>query len=271
MPSKIKLHDQKNDIITEILITINNDNFYSDIFFEIKCYHAKKQIDILQLNPSFQILIQNLYSEYVQTFLLMIELVQGYPDFNAIKRVFYKIANFFKLNYQLLKEFKFKMQFVFLESKLLNIYTVNGYNSVTLNRTVIKSLDRVILIPSHVIVPIHFHNLNVKLIEYIVQNRKRLLLKILGTGIEVLVPFVRFSFVIISIVQFVIFLPSWSPVGLSGLNVTSFVDLYNAFILPNLSNIALSIGLPIIIYLAIPKLIQKFILWRVSKLLGTTQ
>ena len=122
--------------------------------------------------------------------------------------------------------------------------------------------------PSHVKVnainSIFFHNLNVKLIEYVVQNRKRLLLKMLGTGIDFLVTFVRFTFIIISIVQFVIVLHSRQQVGLTGLNV------YNAFILPNLS-IILSIGLPVIIYLAIPKLIQKFISWRISKLIGTTQ
>ena len=163
------------------------------------------------------------------------------------------------------------MQFIFLESKLLNIYTVNGYDSITLNRTIIKSLDRVFVMPSHVKVnainSIFFHNLNVKLIEYVVQNRKRLLLKMLGTGIDFLVTFVRFTFIIISIVQFVIVLHSRKPVGLTGLNV---INVYNAFILPNLS-IILSIGLPVIIYLAIPKLIQKFISWRISKLIGTTQ
>ena len=278
LPSKIKFLDEKNDIIIEILITINNYNFSNDIFFEIRCYQAKNQIDILDLNPSFQILIQSLYIQYVQKFLLVIESVQGYPDNSGTERIFHKITNFLKLNYQLLltfvKEFRFKMQFIFLESKLLNIYTVNGYDSITLNRTIIKSLDRVFVMPSHVKVnainSILFHNLNVKLIEYVVQNRKRLLLKMLGTGIDFLVTFVRFIFIIISLVQFVIVLHSRQPVGLTGLNVTSLMDVYNTFILPNLS-IILSIGLPIIIYLAIPKLIQKFISWRVSKLIGTTQ
>ena len=160
------------------------------------------------------------------------------------------------------------MQFILLESKLLNIYTVNGYDSITLNRTIIKLIELVFVMPSHVKVnainSIFFHNLNVKLIEYVVQNRKRLLLKMLGTGIDFLVTFVRFTFIIISIVQFVIVLHSREQVGLTGLNV------YNAFILPNLS-IILSIGLPVVIYLAIPKLIQKFISWRISKLIGTTQ
>lgn len=272
LPSKIKFLDEKNDLKIEILITINNYNFSNDIFFEIRCYQAKNKIDILDLNPTFQILIQSLYIQYVQKFLLVIESVQGYPDNSRTERIFHKISNFLKLNYQLLltfvKEFSFKMQFIFLESKLLNIYTVNGYDSITLNRTIIKSLDRVFVMPSHVKVnainSIFFHNLNVKLIEYVVQNRKRLLLKMLGTGIDFLVTFVRFTFIIISIVQFVIVLHSRQQVGLTGLNV------YNAFILPNLS-IILSIGLPVIIYLAIPKLIQKFISWRISKLIGTTQ
>lgn len=247
-PSQIKFHDSKTNNTIEIHITENNNN--NDINFNIKFYKNNNQINLAQLNRSSNLFFQNQYYDYIEHLLPMQVILapnsQKVPNLQKkLMEIFQSMVSFFKLSWKLINEFRIKPLLTY-PFTLLNIYSIDGYNNTLVSRTVMRSSDKINIISNSNVDIINnflmFHTLNVRLSDYIFQNRTRLILKMFSLGTRFFITFMRIYLFIIGTIVNTTFLSS----------ALSQVKPIDSIILPNLPLIIFNIVIPII-WLLVPE------------------
>jgi hypothetical protein len=260
-PSQIKFSDPQKNHTIEILIFAHTNN---EINFNIKVYANNKQINTVNLNQSSLIFFQKQYSQYIkQVSTLKIML----PD-NLQKKVnlFSQISSFFKLSWKLINQFEIQ-PILFYPFTLLDVYSIDDYNKNIVSRTIMRSFDKINVINNSYIdkkkILLEIHNLNVALVDIIVQNRIKLILKLFTLGTRFFIRFVRiYLFLFGALFNIIFFLnvnPQISDINLST-KIFEFIRSNESIVLPIIVNAIISI-----IWFLLPKIIRKIITMRLQK------
>ncbi|HSF51167.1 MAG TPA: hypothetical protein VLA74_10445 [Nitrososphaeraceae archaeon] len=260
-PSQIKFSDPQTNNTIEILIFAHTNN---EINFNIKVYANNKQINTVNLNQSSLIFFQKQYSQYIkQVSTLKIML----PD-NLKNKVnfFSEISSFFKLSWKFINQFEIQ-PILFYPFTLLDVYSIDDYNKNIVSRTIMRSFDKINVINNSYIdkkkILLEIHNLNVALVDIIVQNRIKLILKMFTLGTRFFIRFVRiYLFIFGALFNIIFFLnenPQISDINLST-KIFEFIRSNESIVLPIIVNAIISI-----IWFLLPRIIRKIITMRLQK------
>lgn len=261
-PTQIKFSDSKSNNTIEILISVPHNN---EINFNIKSYKNKNQINIIQLDKYSILFFKNQYYQYIKQ-LLSMERISVSNSQKKYSEFVQNIFSFFKIVPKLINEYKIHPILFFYPFTLLNIYSIDGYDNNIVSRTIMKSLDKIIIINSSYLDKAHIlleiHNLNVLLIDSIFQNRIRLILRMFTLGTKFFIRIVRIYLFIIGIILnlalFITKIPQISEITLSEIILQNLGSLYDLIILPNLGFIIVNITISILWLLA-PRIISSII------------
>ena len=188
LPSKIEFNSKKDstNLIIEIYIDKKNDIIYS-----INFYKNNKILNTNYITNSSFIFLLDQYKLYIQNYLPFKENL----EISSYKKIIRYIKTNFKFIFRTLKEttiFKFIFRtlkettmnnqiLLFYLTGSVNIYTVNGFNKSGISRTIIRSFTKVNIISNEIYYSqnlkslIQLHNLNIKLFDFIIQNKLRLI------------------------------------------------------------------------------------------------
>jgi len=196
LPSRIEL-GAREDIKLVIDTTINKAN---DVVFSFNFYRENKLVDISALTNRTVLFFLMKFELYVQNFTPLSE------DSKELK--FQTLLKYGKVSLtqmgRIIKEINMhnKILFLYLTSSL-NIYTVNGFNNVTVSRTIIKSLDRINIVSSRVVnnekleLLTNLHKLNITLVNNILHSN----LSVFFGGLVTIITIVRIIMLMLWIIS----------------------------------------------------------------------
>jgi len=152
-------------------ITIVREN---DLEFSINFYQNGNIIDIEEVSePSLNLLMEK-FELYVSTF----RPTKGNQEQSKTKLTRNYITAHIKTVKNLLRRNRLNVKIIQLYlASSVNVDTVNGFNGTSISRTIIKSFNRINILPSRI--PhdrdstnlLKLHNLNIKLFDYVIQNK----------------------------------------------------------------------------------------------------
>jgi hypothetical protein len=157
-----------------IATRLNSNN---DIIFTFNFYKKNKKVNITEMS---NIHIQNFldkFSLYIEN-LSPLKQDPKIPKYKTLLRRS-KISLTLMKNIIKQSEMSHKILYLFIH-KSLDIYTVDGSNNASISRTIIRSFDRINIIPGEFInnknmeILMNLHNLNLTLFNYFIQNNMSL-------------------------------------------------------------------------------------------------
>jgi len=220
----------------------------NDIVFTFNFYKKNKKVDltdisnihILNFLDKFSVSVENL-SPFKQD--LKIPKIPKMPKITKIPK--YKtVLKHSKILLSLMKsiikqsDISRKILYLFI-NKSLNIYTVNGFNNVSISRTIVRSFDRINIISGEFInnknieFLMNLHNLNIALLNYFLQNNLSLIFHSLMVVITIVRIYILIAWILYNIGIFAI----------SGLSLYDPVNLLNSSLFYILNLVFLAVWL----------------------------
>jgi hypothetical protein len=182
-------------------------NKKNDVVFTFNFYKKNKKVDITDVTTRNILNFLDKFSLYVQN-LAPLKKDLKIPKYKTLlKRS--------KISLTLMKsiikqsDISRKILYLFINESL-NIYTVNGFNNVSVSRTIIRSFDRINIISSEVInnknmeILMNLHNLNITLFNYFLQNNLSLFFHSLMVAITIVRIGIMMVWIIYNVVIFAI-------------------------------------------------------------------
>jgi hypothetical protein len=238
--SKVELNGTED--LRLVVVTAMNKN-KNDIIFSFTFYKKKKKVDVAELTaPHISYLLEK-FNVYVQNLS---------PFKNELKLPIYKkLLNCSKISFTLMKNIfrqsnmNRKILYLYINGSL-NIYSENGFNNVSICRTIISSFDRINIISRELInnknweFLMNLHNSNMTLFNNFIQNN----LSLFFDSISVTITILRVVFIMVWIISNVII---FSIRGLSGIDPTVVFNT-SFFYIANLVLLTLWLFLPRIVF-----------------------
>src|SRR6188474_987185 len=220
--------DGTDDLRFVIDTKLNKNN---DLVFTFNFYKKNKKLDvmsmstlhILNLLDKFRICVENLAPFKQDLKIPQIPNIQKIPKYKALLK-------HSKISLSLMKsiikqsDISRKILYLFI-NKSLNIYTVNGFNNVSISRTFVRSFDRINIISGEYInnknieILMNLHNLNITLFNTFVQNNLSLIFHSLIAVITIVRIYILTAWILSNI-----------GIAISGLSLDDPVNLLNSYL-----------------------------------------
>ena len=210
------------DLRFVIDIKLNKNN---DIVFTFNFYKKSKKVDLSDIS-TLNIL------NFLDKFGVSVENLSPFKqDLKMLKTPKYKsLLKHSKILLSLMKsiikqsDISRKILYLFI-NKSLNIYTVNGFNNVSISRTFVRSFDRINIISGEYInnknieILMNLHNLNITLFNTFVQNNLSLIFHSLMAVITIVRIYILTAWILSNI-----------GIAISGLSLDDPVNLLNSYL-----------------------------------------
>jgi len=169
----------------------------NDIVFTFNLYERNKKVDIKDISVLHVLNFLDKFTVYVEKLAPFKQDLQTprIPEIPKISK-YQTILNSSKTLLSLMKtiinqsDTSRKILYLYM-NKSLNIYTVNGFNNVSISRTIVRSFDRINIISGEFInnknieILMNLHNLNIVLLNYFLQNNLSLIFHSLAVVITI--------------------------------------------------------------------------------------
>jgi hypothetical protein len=188
-------------------------NKNDDIVFTFNFYEKNKKVDIKDISTLHILNFLDKFSVCVEKLApfkqdLQIPKIPKIPKYQAILN---NSKTLFSLMKSIINQSDITRKILFLYiNKSLNIYTVNGFNNVSVSRTIVRSFDRINIISGEFInnknieILMNLHNLNIALLNYFLQNNLSLIFHSLAVAITIVRIFIMMAWIIYNIGIFMI-------------------------------------------------------------------
>lgn len=235
--SKYRFND--TDVRFVIDTTLNRNN---DLVFTFNFYKKNKKLDVTDMSTLHILKLLDKFSVYVESLApfkqdLKIPQIPKIPEYKALLK-HSKIS--LSLMKSIIKQSDISRRILYLfVNKSLNIYTVNGFNNVSISKTIVRSFDRINIISGEFInnknlgILMNLHNLNITLFNYFVQNN----LSLLFHSLMLVITIVRICILMVWILYNI------GIFAISGLSLNDPVNMFNNSLFYVLNPIFLAVWL----------------------------
>jgi len=219
-----------------IATRLNSNN---DIVFTFNFYKKNKKVNITEMSNIHILNFLDKFSVYIEN-LSPLKSDPKIPKYKTLLK-YSKISLTLMKNIIKQSEMNRKILYFFIHESL-DIYTVDGSNNVSISKTIIRSFDRINIIPGEFInnknieILMNLHNLNVTLFNYFIQNNLSLIFRSIMVVITIIRIYIFIAWILSNIALFAVN-------GLS-LNVPVIISTGSLYYIMNLIFIAVWLILP---------------------------
>lgn len=182
-------------------------NKNNEIVFTFNFYKKNKKIDITDISNIHLINFLDKFRAYIEN----LSPLKQDPKIPKYKTLLNRSKISLSLMKNIIKQSDMSRKILYLFiNKSLDVYTVNGSNSINISRTIIRSFDRINIIPSEFInnknieISINLHNLNITLFNYFLQNNLSLIFHSLKVAITIIRIYTFMAWILANIAIFTI-------------------------------------------------------------------
>jgi hypothetical protein len=197
--------DSKENLRFVIDGKLNKNN---DIVFTFNFYEKNKKVDLTDISTIHILNVLDKFTVYVEKLApfkqdLQIPRIPEIPNMPKFQTLLNNSKTLLSLMKTIINQSDTNRKILHLYmNKSLNIYTVNGFNNVSISRTIVRSFDRINIISSefinnkHIEILMNLHNLNIVLLNYFLQNNLSLIFHSLAVIIAIVRIFIMMAWII---------------------------------------------------------------------------